>query len=365
MKLCLYGAGNTGKYFLDKAVNLYKGEYTEIYFADSNKALTGKMVNGYRIKDINVIDNDTKVIITSVFWYEIYTFCCLNGFNVLGVYIKETNTVYTYREMCMQKKYTYNNDQYIRYLDEKSRKVDTGVEKFQRTGNLFENISEVAIMLSNLCNYAVSHKLCPASCVQEKEIMPSKMVYKILDELRDNKFDGTICFHIYNEPLIDPRLFLFIQYIKKNLVNARVEVYSNGYYLNEQMVLELQDIGADILIVTGYGEKEYLRLVDLPVKIAYSVLFGNLDQRISMYDGRDSTISDNPCKTYFSQVSIYSNGDIGTCCLDYRHSYGLANIFETTLEASLNNEKIINMQKELLSGNRTIFPLCKNCNWVR
>ncbi len=29
--------------------------------------------------------------------------------------------------------------------------------------------------------------------------MPSKVVYKILGELGEDKFDGTICFHIYNE----------------------------------------------------------------------------------------------------------------------------------------------------------------------
>lgn len=365
MKLCLYGAGNTGKSFCDNIKNLYIGKYSDIYFTDENKELVGTLISGYEVMDMEAVDDETEIIITSVFFNEIYALCCRKGFNILGIYDKKTNGIYTYKDMCRIKKCRYDNDRYIKYRHQKEQKVNAGVERFRHTGNLFESISEVAIMLSNLCNYSSLHKLCPACCAKNKEILPSKIVYKILDELKDAGFNGTICFHIYNEPLIDPRLFLFIQYIKQNIMDAKVEVYSNGFYLNEQMVLELQDIGVDILIVTGYGDTEYLRLMDLPVEMAYSVLYGNLDQRLNLYENRENAINNMPCKTYFTQVSIYSNGEIGTCCLDYKHTYSLANIYEKSLEDSLNGERILKIQKELLNGNRTILPLCKNCNWMR
>lgn len=220
-------------------------------------------------------------------------------------------------------------------------------------------------MISNLCNYASIHKKCPASCIKEKEILSSKYIYNVFNELSIIQFDGTICFHIYNEPMIDSRLFWFIEYIKTNLPYAKVEAYSNGYCLNEVMLEELQNVGVDILCVTGYGEKEYSRLLELNVDIAYSCLFGCLDERLDYYVGRERAISNKICMSYFTQLSIYSNGDIGTCCLDYNHPYNLGNIKEKTLEGCLNSDKIIAFQKELLRGNRNVFSICKNCNWLR
>lgn len=366
MKLCLYGAGNTGRVFLEKAARTYCGEkYFEVFFTDSNKDLVGTTIDGYEVKDIAAVDMNTEIIITSVFWYEIYRHCCQNNLNVIGVYDIEKNQICTYKEMCSHKKSGFENAAYIRYLMEKREKIDAGIKNFLQTDNLFENINEVAIMLSNLCNYAYMHKKCPASCVKQKEILPSEIVFKIFNELKAKKFDGTICFHIYNEPLMDPRLFWYIDYIKKNIPLSKVEIYSNGYYLNNQMIKELESIGVNILQVTGYGEAEYNRLLELEVNMAYCVLFGNLDERLDMYEERQTPVSIHPCSTYFTQVSIYSNGDIGTCCLDYRHMYGLANICQTTLKDSLNSKRIVKMQKELLAGNRTLFPLCMNCDWNR
>lgn len=366
MKLCLYGAGNTGKVFLEKATRTYCGErYSEVFFTDSNKDLMRTTIDGYEVKDINVVDVNTEIIITSVFWHEIYYNCCQNNFEVVGIYDIEKNQVYTYKEMCMYKKCGFENASYIRCLKEKREKMDIGIKNFLLTGNLFENINEVAIMLSNLCNYAYIHKKCPANCVNQKEILPSEIVFKIFNELASINFDGIICFHIYNEPLIDPRLFWFIDYIKKSIPLSKLKIYSNGYYLNNQMVKELDNIGVDILEVTGYGEAEYNRMLELEVDMAYRVLFGDLDGRLDMYKERQAPVSIRSCSTYFTQVSIYSNGDIGTCCLDYRYMYGLANICQSTLKDSLNSKRIVRLQRELLSGNRTLFPICMNCDWNR
>lgn len=338
-------------------------KYEDVYFVDKNEELIGKSVSGYQVRDTEEISDDTAIIITSIYWKEIYSRCCLNNFRVIGIYDSETDQVYTYKEMCRLRKCVYKNEKFVKYEKQKNKRVSSKIENFLCTDNLYENISEVAIMLSNLCNYAAIHKLCPAGCVEEKKIMPSRVVYKILDELGAAKFDGTICFHIYNEPLIDPRLFLFIQYAKQHIEGCKILIYSNGWYLNDQMVTELQDIGADILVVTGYGEKEYNRLIELPVQIPYTVLFGNLDHRLDIYKDRQNAVSDAPCRFFFSQVTIYVNGDIGVCCLDHRHSYGLGNICNMSLKDFLDSEKMVNIQKQLLSGNREIFSCCKNCNW--
>ena len=113
MKLCLYGAGNTGRVFLEKAAETYSGErYSEVFFVDSNKDLVGTTIDGYEVKDINVVDVNTKIVITSVFWYEIYYNCCQNNFDVVGIYDIERNQVYTCKEMCIYKKCGFENAAY-------------------------------------------------------------------------------------------------------------------------------------------------------------------------------------------------------------------------------------------------------------
>lgn len=366
MKLCLYGAGNAGKKFIFNNGNQYLNLYNEIFFADNNQDLWNSQFCGYSVKDDSFIDENTDVIITSNnFWAEIYKECLLTKKKIIGIYDEQTNKLMSYKEICNLKKTGFMNEGYFNYIKNKEEKMSENISNFLLSDNLFDNINEVNIMLSNLCNYAHIHKKCPAHFIKNKEILPSEIVHKIIDELANNSFQGTISFHVYNEPLIDPRLFWFIEYAKKRIPNSKIEIYSNGYYLDNQMINELENIGTDILIVTGYGDLEYNRLINLEVDICYNILYGNLDERIDNYKEREHPVSTEKCCTYFRQIPIYSNGDLGTCCLDYLHTYTLGNIFENSLKYILNSEKTILFQKELLQGNRSRFGICKNCRWKR
>jgi phosphatidylglycerophosphate synthase len=46
---------------------------------------------------------------------------------------------------------------------------------------------------------------------------------------RESGFDGVIAFHIYNEPLIDPRLFSFIEYARRICPQGRILILTNGF----------------------------------------------------------------------------------------------------------------------------------------
>jgi 2-deoxy-scyllo-inosamine dehydrogenase (SAM-dependent) len=218
-------------------------------------------------------------------------------------------------------------------------------------------------MLSNLCNYACLHKACPANGVRTKEIMPGGVVYKIFDELSDDNFEGEVCFHLYNEPLIDPRLFNFIHYSKEKMPNVNIHIYSNGYYLNNTMVKELEDAGVTRITTTAYGDDEWKRLTALDVSVAFHVLYGNLDQRLDLYNYREGTSCSRRCISFFEQIPIYVNGDIGTCCLDWKHTYNLGNIYNHSLKEIVNSEEIREFQLSLLNGDRSRFVICRNCEW--
>lgn len=370
MNIILFGAGKVGTQFVKSSCfRKLEQENNNISFFDNNRNLP-KVISGInRLDELEIVSENTEILITCKAWTEVYRECIQKGYKNIKIYDENTDDIVTIKQYCIHNAGYYENARYAEYQNEKNAEILKNKENFLQTEDLFGNITEVAIMLSNLCNYAAIHPKCPASCIKEKQIMPSKTVYKILDELAMNDFHGTLCFHIYNEPLIDPRLFMFIQYVKKSMPGAKVKVYSNGYYLNQIMLEELGEVGTDILNTTGYGKDEYERMIELGAEsdMAFSVIYGVLDDRMDYYTKKNTAgaISDDVCDTYLFQIPIFVTGDIGTCCLDYMHPYELGNVSQYSLEECLRSRKIIDFQMRLLKGDRTDFPICSNCNWKR
>ncbi|WP_027209133.1 radical SAM/SPASM domain-containing protein [Butyrivibrio hungatei] len=258
----------------------------------------------------------------------------------------------------------YENDKAKTFIKNKRERVKTKAECFLKDDDLFHNITEVAIELSNLCNYALIHTKCPASKVKEKVIMSSQLFYKIIDELAESGFQGTIAFHMYNEPTMDPRLFMLIKYVKYKLPTSCPKVYSNGFYLNQTMVDELCEIGVGFLQVTAYGDEEYERLLGLDVNIPYKIIYGALDDRLDGYKSKcNAILEERVCHNFLTQVAIACNGDLAACCLDYKHSYGFGNLSELSLKECLNSKRVKDFQKQLLKGDRNMFAICHNCKW--
>ncbi len=359
----VFGMGRVGKAFVDNGVYADLID-KEVFFYDNDKSLPEEYKGIQRLNSI-WDQKIEKIIVASGAWLDIYEECILHGFSP-DIYDMSSDSLLSYKEMCIKNEYTYKNDLFITYENDSIKERDEGVRRFKQTGLIYENINEIAIMLSNLCNYASVHTKCPANQINSKEILPLKTVYRVLDELAEINFDGTICFHIYNEPLIDPRLGVFMRYAKEKMPSCTIRLYSNGYYLDQTMVDDLLTLGMDALCVTGYGKSEYLRLISLELDIPYMVIFGNLDERLDYYKDTDSVILENvPCMTFFTQTTIYSNGDLGLCCLDYKHGYCLGNVKEKSLRECLNSDKTVEVQRRLIDGDRSVYSLCKNCRWSR
>ncbi len=210
------------------------------------------------------------------------------------------------------------------------------------------------------------HPKCPTSRFREKRILPSKTVYQLLDELSEMKYKGIIRFGTYSEVLIDPRLFMFIDYVKKNVPGARIFLYSNGFYLNDTMAKELSDAGVDELAVTAYGEREYERLRELNIDIAYKMHMCktpmDLYDILDIYE-RPYRSSSTPC---IEDMMFYIDaaGHLRICCSDWKGEeyLELGEISDHSIKEWANNERVLNNVVELAKGNR-ICDLCKRCNW--
>jgi len=366
-KAYIFGAGKDGSAVL-KHVKKLK-QYETVLFCDNDVNKVGRqveecLITDYRhlMEDACIGGADVYIAASSGGAHSIYEQCRKDGIAVKGFYSRQQDDIVKYKEWCREARVLYGNERFWEYKRDKEKRVLEGICKLDKGEPLSGCITEVAIELSNLCNYANIHKQCPVSLENDKKIMPLQGIQNIISQLAELKFKGMICFHIYNEPLIDPRLFYIIQNVKEKLKDVKILVYTNGFYLNQVMARDLQDGFADIVTATGYGRQEWERLIDLEFDIPYGVLYGNLDKRLEMENCAVKTCK-VPCSSLISQVPIFVNGDIGLCCLDYKHMNGFGNVFQNSIKEILDDSRTTRIQKGLLQGDRTITQYCAKCDW--
>lgn len=358
----LFGAGKIGN---RAASNRALLEADKVSFCDNNVCGGGKIINGIPIITFEELkenyDETTEIIITTACYNEIYCQCKKYGMNIKGIYDEKTDEVKDYYQYCKDNYKDYYNDRYVEYQNLMEEKKSENVERFLKGESLSNCLTGIAIMISNVCNYACLHVKCPAHEEKEKQIMSFRDIKYIVDELSHIGFSGKIMFHIYNEPMNDPRLFSIIDYVRMKLKDVKIIVYTNGFYLTDVIVKELEEATVNVLITTAYGKKEFNRLMEFKPNIAYQIHYGVLDNRMDFYDEIETKLEGIPCRGLLDNVCIYVNGDIGLCCLDYRHESELGNVFKEGFMC-INKGKIRKFQTELLKGNR-IERLCQRCGW--
>lgn len=332
----------------------------------------------------DAISSNAKILITSRFWADIYKqlLDMVDYERVIGVflggYLLDISCLSgggVNKDELFERVITMGKDQFTGvYKNYAHIKLDQIVnEEIKKKVGLIKdtrdwcgNLWEVNIELSNLCNYSMMHPKCPTSKFKEKRILPSKTVYQLLDELSEMNYKGIIRFGSYNEVLIDPRLFMFIDYVKKHVKCAHIFLYSNGFYLNDTMARELSDAGVDELTVTAYGDREYERLRDLNIDIAYKILMCktpmHLDDRLELYE-RAYRPNLTPCIEAM-MFRVDAAGHLRLCCLDWRGAeyLELGEISDHSIKEWTNSERVLNNVTELAKGNR-ICDMCKRCDW--
>jgi len=226
-----------------------------------------------------------------------------------------------------------------------------------------KDIKHIYFELSNMCVYSHLHPRCPVSVQKTKKVLSSKIVKKVVDELGKIDYKGFISFHRYNEPLIDPRLFEFIEYIKVKCPGAMIRVLTNGFYLDQTIIDELYEKDIEYLTVSAYFPEEYKRLIKLKAKFPYTVFFSILDSRMNMYYGKILNLK-KPCYALLNDITINCNGDLTICCLDWKNKHIFGNLEKTSLSKIISSKKYLKVYSNLANGKRNL-QLCQRCDWQR
>lgn len=129
--------------------------------------------------------------------------------------------------------------------------------------------SEVEISESGMCNRKCS--FCPRSdpnYPHKNEFISFDLHKKLCDELKEVNYSGLIIYSGFVEPMLDKNIYSIVNYAKKTLPNARVEMISNGDVLNDKRLKKLYESGLDRLQISLYdGEEQHSEFVKLGKKL--------------------------------------------------------------------------------------------------
>jgi radical SAM protein with 4Fe4S-binding SPASM domain len=228
---------------------------------------------------------------------------------------------------------------------------------------LISQIQRVSFELSNICNYSVAHKKCPASRVKVKKTLPTAVIRKVLTELGGAGYSGVIAFHRYNEPLIDPRLFYLVDLARRVCPDGKVLILTNGFSLTQMLADDLASLEISMLVVSAYSGSEMKRLSALEVKVPYKVFFSQLDDREDVYTAKPLDL-DERCLAPVRDLTINVDGKIALCCLDWQNRYEFGDLNNFGLAEMLTSQEFIESARNLgLKGRH--LDICRRCNMTR
>lgn len=239
----------------------------------------------------------------------------------------------------------------------------------------FDHTHSVSLELSNSCSHAWLHEKCPLHSEmlgpgvnKEPKTLPIAIVRKVLETLGEYEYNGTLAFHQYNEPLQDPRLFLFLAMAKEMCQYAGPYIVTNGYNLTPTLAEELLDYGVRKIIVSALDDRVVERRVEVLREWVDSERIEvyhprTLDDRLLVYDV-PKPWPDEPCHAPLSQIIITRDAKVGLCCFDWKRLYTFGDLREEKLDAILRSDEVQQTYEDLSHNKRTRF-LCRQCGRSR
>lgn len=209
--------------------------------------------------------------------------------------------------------------------------------------------------------------------------MPEELFRKVILDLRDMDYNQRISPYCNNEPLLDQRIYDFVQFARTSCPKATLELKTNGMSLTEEKLRRLSSAGLDFLYVNDYHTNERIseRLTALcskfprlgPTKIVY----GNRSFKETA--GKINRAGTNPamspverpmavfCYRPFEMLTITADGSVSTCSNDLMFRNTIGNAHEKSLAELWQGEAMNRLRADLLSHRRLVGVACQTCDY--
>ena len=235
-----------------------------------------------------------------------------------------------------------------------------------RTTNMFININIETI---NVCNYKCVY--CPFSIYErEKKYMDIKLFNKIIDDLVDMNYKGTISLHLFCEPLMDERLPELYKIIRNKLPKTRLLVITNGSLLTKELFLDLIHNGVNGFFISKHTKnklesiqevKRFCREYHPDISFEYD----DFEEEYIFYDrlGIIPNFNGEPpknCRSHIDCFSINVDGKAVLCCNDFFAENPIGDLKKQTVSEIWFSKQYEYYKKSIPAGNLD-NPVCKNC----
>lgn len=152
--------------------------------------------------------------------------------------------------MQIEKRQSFGPDDFIRSHQLLSRLDRIGhdtithlIEHYFLSPGITPNPLSIELETYNRCNNDCA--FCPVNRnndTRKAHYMDEKLFYSIIDQLRIMDYSGSICLYSNNEPLLDKRIFKFVEYAKKIYRMQDTRYIQTEFYLIRKNFYYLQNI---------------------------------------------------------------------------------------------------------------------------
>lgn len=225
----------------------------------------------------------------------------------------------------------------------------------------------VNIEISTFCNRRCSY--CPNSTYgTPREFMPEEVFRKVIQDLKDVDYSGSVAYEFYGEPLLDDRLVEFIRYSRAQLPkSAYLKVLSNGDRLSMELMEKLVNAGLQELTVTIHDldpMKMMKRLQPIIDRYPSNVRVKS-NYRSKYLSDRGGVINIPGGKKmkrcfYSGKVIVDYEGNVLLCCNDYFHSHRFGNIMDEAVAEIWKKPEFARTRREARRG-RPSKEICRQC----
>ena len=210
-----------------------------------------------------------------------------------------------------------------------------------------KNPGLINIDVCGLCNKTCNY--CPrsSSYPNEKEYMSIELFKKFVLDL--DGYKGIVCFTGRGENSLHPYFGALVKILNHPTKTYKTRIISNGYKLQERRhYFEL----FDIVILNSYDSLEMMEKRKELFPNAYHRYW---DQNMKPEEWGETVVQ------VMNRTEMYE-GTIQKCCNDWTNTDIFGNIETDNILDVWKSKEFVELQQNLLKGNRACNKVCSTCN---
>ncbi|MGE5308799.1 MAG: radical SAM/SPASM domain-containing protein [Deltaproteobacteria bacterium] len=240
-----------------------------------------------------------------------------------------------------------------------------------------ESVLPAKVYIETIAGCNLRCPFCPAWKRKDSgTIMARALFDKIVGELAEAGYGGSIAFHCNNEPLLDDRLETLVAAARKRLPRSFFYLYSNGSRAGVERINGLFSAGLDRVIIDNYDDRFQLTpqaggLVRAGDSIRGEVIIKM--RRLKEIKGNRAGQSPNAssvlseplrlrCFRPMLEMAVPADGRVAVCCADALARTVVGDVSKENIVSVWNGPELSGIRRSLMGRERDCAEACRQCD---